>query len=99
MSRFLIGIDLGTSNCAVAFVEPDRVANAPVSDFPIAQLQRPGEFTTRPLLPSCIYVPSEHETPSEPVVGEYARWHGAQVPARLISSAKSWLSHSGVDRS
>lgn len=98
MSRFLIGIDLGTSNCAVAFVEPDRGSGASVIDFPIAQMRRPGESATQPLLPSCIYLPSEHETPSEPVVGEYARWHGAQVPGRLVSSAKSWLSHSGVDR-
>src|SRR5947207_2094160 len=35
---------------------------------------------------------------SAPIVGEYARWQGAQVPGRLVASAKSWLSHSGVDR-
>ena len=98
MTRAIIGIDLGTSNCAVAFVDPDRGARAPIIDFPISQMRRPGEFAAQPLLPSCIYLPSEHETPSEPVVGEYARWHGAQVPGRLVSSAKSWLSHSGVDR-
>ena len=98
MSEFLVGIDLGTSNCAVAFVEPHLGASAPVVDFPIPQLQRPGEFLARPLLPSCIYLPSEHEMRSAPIVGEYARWQGAKVPSRLVASAKSWLSHSGVDR-
>jgi molecular chaperone DnaK (HSP70) len=98
MHEFLVGIDLGTSNCAVAFAEPRLGAAAPIIDFPVPQLQRPGEFATRPLLPSCIYLPSEHELPSEPVVGEYARWQGAKVPSRLVVSAKSWLSHSGVDR-
>jgi molecular chaperone DnaK (HSP70) len=97
--NFLIGIDLGTSNCAVAFVAPQSGAGAPIVDFPIAQLQRPGEFIARPLLPSSLYIPSEHEIPSEIVVGEYARWQGAKVPARLVVSAKSWLSHAGVDRS
>ena len=98
MSNFLVGIDLGTSNCAVSFVEPRLGVSAPVIDFPIPQLQRPGEFVPRPLLPSCIYLPSEHELQSEPIVGEYARWQGTKVPSRLIASAKSWLSHSGVDR-
>ena len=32
------------------------------------------------------------------MVGEFARTHGAKVPTRLVSSAKSWLSHAGVDR-
>jgi molecular chaperone DnaK (HSP70) len=95
---FIVGIDLGTSNCAVAFIEPQLGADAPVVDFPIPQLQRPGEFLPRPLLPSCIYLPSEHEAVAEPIVGEYARWQGAKVPSRLVVSAKSWLSHSGVDR-
>ncbi|OXH81005.1 hypothetical protein CA830_42070, partial [Burkholderia multivorans] len=33
-----------------------------------------------------------------PVIGRYARTLGAQVPGRLITSAKSWLSHASVDR-
>jgi molecular chaperone DnaK (HSP70) len=33
-----------------------------------------------------------------PVIGRLARTLGAQVPGRLVSSAKSWLSHASVDR-
>jgi molecular chaperone DnaK (HSP70) len=106
---YLVGIDLGTSNCAVAYVELARGADAPVLDFPIPQLQRLGEVAQRDLLPSCIYVPGEHELPAEAarlpwdgastrIVGEFARWQGARVPGRLITSAKSWLCHPGVDR-
>jgi molecular chaperone DnaK (HSP70) len=109
-SRFLIGIDLGTSNCAMASGEPARGSGASVIDVPILQLQRPGTTTPGPLLPSCIYLPGEHELPSETirlpwgpppeyVVGEFARWQGARVPGRLVVSAKSWLCHPGVDRS
>jgi hypothetical protein len=38
------------------------------------------------------------DAPPAPLAGEFARSHGAKVPARLVSSAKSWLSHAGVDR-
>ncbi|MBI3185076.1 MAG: hsp70 family protein [Myxococcales bacterium] len=107
----IIGLDLGTSNCALAFVDPAGGERAAVRDFPVVQLVRPGEAGARPLLPSCVYLPSPHELPeralalpwggpADPprVVGELARWQGARVPSRLVSSAKSWLCHPGVDR-
>ena len=110
MSEFLVGIDLGTSNCAVAHTRPDLGPDALISDFSITQVRRPGETGPQALLPSAIYIPVGHEVlpetialpwNTEPmdVVGEFARWQGARVPARLIVSAKSWLSHAGVDRS
>src|SRR5690242_1134134 len=110
MSEFLVGIDLGTSNCAVAYSRSDLGPDTPILDFPITQARRPGETGPLALLPSAIYIPSGHEVQpqsialpwnADPVdaVGEFARWQGARVPARLIVSAKSWLSHSGVDRS
>jgi molecular chaperone DnaK (HSP70) len=106
---YLIGIDLGTSNSAVAYIDPARGSDAPVMDFPIVQAIRPGDVRPSPLLPSAIYLPHPAELspesyalPWEPaplhIVGEFARWQGARVPSRLITSAKSWLSHSGVDR-
>jgi molecular chaperone DnaK (HSP70) len=109
VSDFLVGIDLGTSNCAVAYVELARGLDAPLTDFPIVQVRRPGDVGANPLLPSAIYLPNPHEFPVETialpwdaapadVVGDFARWQGSRVPARLIVSAKSWLSHSGVDR-
>ena len=108
-SRYVVGIDLGTSNCAVAFVEPGRGASAPVTDFPVAQLRRAGDVAALSLLPSALYLPGEHELPpgatklpwgeeTQVLVGEFARWQGARVPGRLITSAKSWLCHGGVDR-
>src|SRR5579862_723583 len=110
MSReYLIGIDLGTSNCAAAFVDPSAGEKSPVADFPITQLRQPGDTGPRPLLPSAIYIKGEHELPPEAValpwdaapheiVGEFARAQGARVPGRLVISAKSWLSHAAVDR-
>ena len=107
---YIIGIDLGTTNCAVAFVDAAQGVNSPVIDFPIPQLQRPGEVAAMSLLPSCLYIPGDHELPPgstqlpwgespKLIAGAFARWQGARVPGRLVVSAKSWLCHAGVDRS
>jgi molecular chaperone DnaK (HSP70) len=109
-ASYIVGIDLGTTNCAVAFANPAQGADAPVIDFAIPQLQRPGEVAALPLLPSCLYVAGDHELPPDStqlpwgpsprlIAGAFARWQGARVPGRLIASAKSWLCHAGVDRS
>jgi molecular chaperone DnaK (HSP70) len=108
-ASYVIGIDLGTSNCAVAFARVTAHSATMVEDFPIPQLQRPGQVATQSLLPSCLYIPGEHELPpgsttlpwtetSPLIAGEFARWQGARVPGRLVASAKSWLCHAGVDR-
>ncbi len=110
LPAYIIGIDLGTTNCAVAYVDPAQGVDAPIRDFPIPQLQQPGQVAALPLLPSCLYLPGEHELPpgstklpwgESPgsIVGAFARWQGARVPGRLVASAKSWLCHPGVDRS
>ncbi len=108
MARFIIGIDLGTSNCAVAFTEPAARAEAKVVDFAVPQLLRPGELTSRPLYPSVVYLPLDGEFPAgslalpwaspENATGELARWQGGRAPGRVVTSAKSWLIHEGVDR-
>jgi molecular chaperone DnaK (HSP70) len=109
-ARFVVGIDLGTSNCAISYAEPRHGRDAPVVDFPIAQLRRAGEVSASNLLPSSLYLPGTSELSPEAlrlpwgeqldvVVGEFARWQGARVPGRLVTSAKSWLCHPGVDRS
>jgi len=109
-SRFLVGIDLGTVNSALAWIdlaaEGDPLDS--LSVMPVLQLVAPGELAELPLLPSSAYLPGAHELPPSAtqlpwgkpaaVVGELARAQGARVPGRLISSAKSWLSHAGVDR-
>ena len=108
-SRFVIGIDLGTTNCALAFVDTGAGPDAPVTPFPIPQVVAQGDVSERPLLPSFLYLPGTGEQPAGSLklpwdanrdysVGEYARAFGSQVPTRLVVSAKSWLCHPGVDR-
>ncbi|HVS35795.1 MAG TPA: Hsp70 family protein [Gemmataceae bacterium] len=113
MSRYLIGIDLGTTNSALAYIDlrnATRDGRIDVRPFPVPQLVAPGETKDRALLPSFLYLPGPHDLPPGSValpwdpnrnyaVGEFARNHGGRVPGRLVSSAKSWLCHSGVDRS
>jgi len=110
IGTYIVGIDLGTTNCALAFANPGQGAEAPVVDFAVPQLCRAGEVAALPLLPSCLYVAGDHELPpgslqlpwgESPrlIVGAFARWQGARVPGRLVASAKSWLCHAGVDRS
>lgn len=112
-SRYLVGIDLGTTNSALAFVDAKAKSSSGrpvIHDFRVPQLVAPGEMGERPLLPSALYLPGSHDlspgaaaTPWNPsardIVGEFARRHGSHVPGRLVTSAKSWLSHAGVDRS
>ena len=111
MSRYLVGIDLGTSNTVVAYA---AAGEDEIRLLPIDQLVGPGEVAALPLLPSVRYHPAVGELDpaslrlpwasadgdaTAPVIGRYARDLGAQVPGRLVASAKSWLSHPGVDRS
>src|SRR4029077_9762620 len=73
---------------------------------PVPQLVAKGQVEAQPLLPSFLYFAHQSEG-AQPlpwdaerrfVVGEYARSRGVDAPARVISSAKSWLSHPSVDR-
>jgi hypothetical protein len=106
--RFAIGIDLGTTHCALSWVDLSNPEATP-QILPIAQQSAPGAVQDYALLPSFIYLPHESEfadgdlalpwhSDTHVVVGEWARSHGAQTPIRLVSSAKSWLCHAGVDR-
>lgn len=100
--RFIVGIDLGTTHTVVAWVEPGAGASPQVFDIP--QLVTAASSASRPLLPSLLYAALEAEGLRDPwgdppwVHGELARRRGAEVPGRLVSSAKSWLCHAGVDR-
>jgi molecular chaperone DnaK (HSP70) len=107
-ARYLIGIDLGTTNSAVAYVDT-KAADPRVRVFEVPQLVAPGEVGPRKQLPSFVYVAGEHDLAphetalpwapaSRVVVGELARAQGARMASRMIASAKSWLCHAGVDR-
>lgn len=109
--RFVVGIDLGTTNSAVCYVDTaadDKTWH--VETLKIPQLVAPGQWETAESLPSFHYQPVASEfsagelrlpwqaQPSGYVVGAFARDHGGQVPGRMVASAKSWLCHPGVDR-
>ncbi|MGA8785797.1 MAG: Hsp70 family protein, partial [Polaromonas sp.] len=109
--RFSIGIDLGTTHCALAYVDigasDGEKTSYGVLDIP--QLTAPGSVENLPLLPSFLYLPHADELAAGDLalpwyggqdfaVGEFARARGALTPIRLVSSAKSWLCHPGVDR-
>jgi len=110
--RYAVGIDLGTTNSAVAYVDLEGGGEAPskrMRVFHVPQLVNAGEVGRRPLLPSFLYLPGPYDLPEgatalpwapdrDYAVGEFAREQGALVPGRLVSSAKSWLCHGGVDR-
>lgn len=107
-SRYVVGIDLGTTNSAVCFVDT-QVADWSVSTFLVPQRIAAGEIEARETLPSFLYQPAPNEFPpgalpmpweegEAGVVGIFAREQGKLVPGRVIESAKSWLCHPGVDR-
>jgi len=111
MSRYIVGIDLGTTNSALAYAELSADPKIPpaVKTLAIPQVVASGEVGERSVLPSFLYVPSAKEfsggaldlpwaKSADRVVGTLARDQGAKVPGRLVGSAKSWLSHAGVDR-
>lgn len=103
--ELVVGIDLGTTHCAMAAaaLAPE---GAGVGVIDVQQLVSMGALAARPLLPSFLYFAHESEgalalpwdTERRFAVGELARARGAEAPQRVISSAKSWLSHGAVDR-
>ena len=112
-TKYVIGIDLGTTNSALAYAEfnpgADRFAPANVQLLEIPQLENPGEVRDERLLPSFLYLAGPSDFPAGTtalpwdaernyVVGRLAQKRGVENTGRLVSSAKSWLSHSGVDR-
>src|SRR5438874_2013597 len=96
--KYAVGIDLGTSNSALAYADLSE-QDPSVRVFEVPQLGAPETVQPRTLLPSHLYLASEHEQHAGSVlVGTYARDRGAQVPGRHVASAKSWLCHPAVDR-
>jgi len=102
--RYSVGIDLGTTNSVVSYVDLNEVdgEHAPLEVLDIPQLTSPGVIGEQKQLPSFMYQAHEAElaksdivlpwddTP-DAIVGELARQLGAKTPIRLVASAKSWL--------
>ena len=107
--RFVVGIDLGTTNSAVNYVDT-HTDDTTIHTLSIPQLIAAGEIERRETLPSFHYEPAQGELDAQALklpwshnepqyaTGVFARDHGRAVPGRLVESAKSWLCHSGVDR-
>lgn len=110
MTRYIIGIDLGTTNCTMAYTPADLdVDHLAIEQFSIPQLTAAGVQSEDFSLPSFIYCPLQEELDAKQAgiswdpsrkycVGIFARNRGAELPARMIASAKSWLCCSGIDR-
>src|SRR6188474_976285 len=108
-SRYVVGIDLGTTNSAMCLIDTEA-ASWRIETFAIPQIVAAGQAERLETLPSFYYeaLPDEcasgalrlpwHSENPENTVGVYARDHGRTIPGRMIESAKSWLCHNGVDR-
>lgn len=105
-AEYSIGVDLGTTNCVLAYL-PLNDKNATVSVLPLPQLVAPGTIEARTSLPSFLYLGTEADAGhfdlpwapgSTDCVGEAARRRGAEAPDRTVVGAKSWLTHQQVDR-
>ncbi len=110
MSERVVGLDLGTTHCALAVLElgdaRDPRARPRPEVLSVPQLAAPGELTASPLLPSFLYFRHASEASLalpwdasvDVVAGEYARRRASEAPLRVVSSAKSWLCHPTADR-
>jgi molecular chaperone DnaK (HSP70) len=110
-ASYIIGIDLGTTNCTMAYtpIQPEDKQHPSLEQVAIAQImaaQTPGASFS---LPSFIYYPLPEEIKAKVaelpwnqertfVIGTYARDRGAELPTHLIASAKSWLCHPSINR-
>jgi len=109
-TRFAVGIDLGTTHCVLSYADLDNIDDEAFSPqvMAIPQLTSPGSVEEKHQLPSFLYLAHEAELAEDStslpwaakpdyLVGEIARNLGSKTPIRLVSSAKSWLCHAGVD--
>ena len=105
--RFSLGVDLGTTNCAVALTD---LESDQTEVLEITQVVGPNQIGEKSILPSALYIPHRDEFPENAfplpwqdetgdstIIGHFARDHGALVPDRLVTSAKSWLSNAHID--
>ena len=109
-ARYCIGIDLGTTNCVLSYVDRKQ-PQLGSQILSVAQWDAAGSLMNSSTLPSFAYAPTAAEVPrfttgdnSVPdplegwIPGLYARNQMAFNPGRVIHSAKSWLCHNDIDR-
>lgn len=106
--RYIIGIDLGTTNSCVSYIDT-LDPKLSIHYFRLPQLIDQGYVDTHSTLPSFCYLSKENEYPSAALdlpwkknsfhfVGQMAQIQGSKVPTKLVQSAKSWLCHSAANR-
>src|SRR5438270_8019758 len=106
-TRFSLGIDLGTTNSAIALTD---LESDHTEVLEVTQIIGPNQIGEKPTLASALYIPHPDEFPENSfplpwddgngettIAGQFAREHGALVPDRLVTSAKSWLSNFHID--
>ena len=105
-ARYSIGIDLGTTNSALAFVS--LVGEATPEILLIPQWENLDGLAEQPTLPSFLYLPedavaahfrSRAAGDGRWIIGRFARTKAGETPGRVVHSAKSWLCHHAADRS
>ncbi|MEY3227264.1 MAG: Chaperone protein HscA, partial [Planctomycetota bacterium] len=107
--RYIVGIDLGTTNCALCWTDTE-VAGGDIRTFAVPQIVSEGQTERLETLPSfhldCSGPRQQSGSCRLPwqssgdswTTGVFARDQGRLTPGRVIESAKSWLCHPGVDR-
>ncbi len=107
--KYVVGIDLGTTHCVMSYADITEGGDDFMQQvMGISQLTSPSVIEEKLQLPSFLYQAHSAELPEnsivlpwnakpEYIVGEIARNLGSKTPIRLVSSAKSWLCHAGVD--
>ena len=106
-AKYLVGIDLGTTNIVLSYAPVSAAAAegpAQITLLPLVQELAKGAIEKLDVLPSFIFERVKEkpvlawDENSKYIIGDYARERGAEVPDRLISSAKSWLCNTRIDR-
>ena len=108
MPQYYVGIDLGTTNTVVYYIDT-ALEEAEPQIFKIPQITEFGEITEMDTLPSFLYLPNDKEVPEDGLslpwssdvdfsVGEFAKKNASKMPGKVISSSKSWLCAGNVDR-
>ena len=105
-ARYSIGIDLGTTSSALAYVP--LTGDTRPKALPVSQWESTDAFVEAPTLPSFLYLPEgafaaklQGRLPDSQqwIVGRLARRRAGETPGRVVRSAKSWLCHHTADRS
>src|SRR5215469_259778 len=105
-ARFSVGIDLGTTSSALAFVP--LAGDAPAEVLVVSQWETPDTLVEASTLPSFLYLAEDALAvqlrgraagANEWIAGRLARRRAGEMPGRVVRSAKSWLCHHAADRS